>query len=205
VVTKQAKGSSEHAVYPPDLAKLLQVLASPERLDLLQALITSEGDPATLSEMTGIPVSAVRRHARMLVSAGLARSFQAEEGERYAADLAGVALLNGSLVQRLSGNGHRVEALAGSAVGDVFNVYSVDVPTAPGGCLNCANSGFVRSVLDDLDRVLVHVVAMKKEEVKAVAEVVEGEAAAAAPAEPEVIKKGKKEEEGEEKEQKGKK
>ncbi len=59
----------------------------------------------------------------------------------------------------------------------------------------------------DLERVLVHVVAMKKEEVKAVAEVVEGEAAAAAPAEPEVIKKGKKEEEGEEKEkeQKGKK
>jgi len=57
----------------------------------------------------------------------------------------------------------------------------------------------------DLERVLVHVVAMRKEEVKAVAEVVEGEAAAAAPAEPEVIKKGKKEEEGEEKEQKGKK
>lgn len=154
VVTKQAKRSSEHTVYPLDLARLLQVLASPERLDLLQALITSEGDPATLSEMTGIPVSAVRRHARMLVSAGLARSFQAEEGERYAADLAGVALLNGSLVQRLSGNGHRVEALSGSAAGDVFNVYSVDVPTAPGGCLNCANSGFVRSVLDDLDRVL---------------------------------------------------
>ena len=58
----------------------------------------------------------------------------------------------------------------------------------------------------DADRILVHVVAMKKEEVKAVVEaVVEGEAAAAAPAEPEVIKKGKKEEEGAEKEQKGKK
>jgi large subunit ribosomal protein L25 len=57
----------------------------------------------------------------------------------------------------------------------------------------------------DLDRVLVHVVAMKKEEEKVVAEVVEGEAAAAAPAEPEVIKKGKKdEEEGEEKAEKGK-
>jgi large subunit ribosomal protein L25 len=48
----------------------------------------------------------------------------------------------------------------------------------------------------DPDKVVVHVVALRKEEPKA-AEVVEGEAAAAAPAEPEVIKKGKKEEEGE--------
>jgi len=65
----------------------------------------------------------------------------------------------------------------------------------------------------DPEKVLVHVVALKKEEVKAEVEVVEGEAAAAAPAEPEVIKKGKKEEEGaeakekepKEKESKGKK
>jgi large subunit ribosomal protein L25 len=59
----------------------------------------------------------------------------------------------------------------------------------------------------DPDKVVVHVVPLKKEEAKAAAEAVEGEAAVAAPAEPEVIKKGKKEEEGagEEKEQKGKK
>ncbi len=59
----------------------------------------------------------------------------------------------------------------------------------------------------DPDKVLVHVVALKKEEAAKPAEAVEGEAAAAAaPAEPEVIKKGKKEEEGEEKkEEKGKK
>ena len=57
----------------------------------------------------------------------------------------------------------------------------------------------------DPDRVLVHVVALKKEEEVKPAEVVEGEAAAAAPAEPEVIKKGKKEEEGEEKKEKEKK
>ena len=154
MVTKQAKGSSEHNANSPDLARLFEVLARPERLNLLQALIESEGNLSTLSEATGMSMGAVRRHARTLISAGLARSFQADEGERYAADLAGVALLNASLVQRLSGNGNRTEAIAGSAAGDVVNVYSVDVPTPPDLCLNCTNTGFVRSVLDDLDRVL---------------------------------------------------
>jgi len=49
----------------------------------------------------------------------------------------------------------------------------------------------------DADQILVHVILMKKEEVKAAEVAVEGEAvAAAAPTEPEVIKKGKQLEEG---------
>jgi len=56
----------------------------------------------------------------------------------------------------------------------------------------------------DAEKVVVHIVALKKEEEVKPAEAVEGEAAAAAPAEPEVIKKGKKEEEGEVKEEKEK-
>ena len=51
-------------------------------------------------------------------------------------------------------------------------------------------------VTSDPDKILVHVILLKKEEVKVAEVAVEGEAAAAAPAEPEVIKKGKQVEEG---------
>jgi large subunit ribosomal protein L25 len=57
----------------------------------------------------------------------------------------------------------------------------------------------------DPDKVVVHVVALKKEEAKAAAEAAVEAGAAPAAAEPEVIKKGKKEEEAAEKEEKGKK
>ena len=114
----------------------------------------ADGDPVSLSEATAIPVPAVRRHARILVAAGLARAVPAEEGESYVIDATGVALLTASVVQRLSGNGLRLESLSGTAADDVLNVYAVDVPDAPARCLSCTNSGFVRQVLDDLDRVL---------------------------------------------------
>ena len=121
---------------------------------LLRALMDGDGDPAALSEATDIPVSAVRRHARSLVSAGLAKAMPGDAGESYAIDSTGVALLTASLVQQLSGNGLRLDSLSGTPANDVLNVYTVDVPDAPARCLSCANSGFVRRVLDDLDRVL---------------------------------------------------
>lgn len=99
-------------------------------------------------------MEAVRRHARVLVSAGLARTALTGDGTHYAADLAGVALLNASVIQQLGGNGRRLESLSGSPAGEGLNVYQVDVPAPPSGCLACANSTFVRKVLDDLDRVL---------------------------------------------------
>jgi signal transduction histidine kinase len=112
------------------------------------------GDPESLSETTGIPAPAVRRHARILASAGLAKALPAEGGESYVIDAMGVALLTASVVQRLTGNGLHVDSLSGTPAGNVLNVYTVDVPDAPARCLNCSNSGFVRRVLDDLDRVL---------------------------------------------------
>ena len=58
-------------------------------------------------------------------------------------------------------------------------------------------------VLTDPQRVIAHVVALKKEEEVAAPEAAVATAEAAAPVEPEVIKKGKKEvEEGEEAEEK---
>lgn len=57
-------------------------------------------------------------------------------------------------------------------------------------------------VASDPEKVLVHVVLLKREEPKPAEAAVEGVAEVAAPAEPEVIKKGKQVEEGEAKEQK---
>ena len=140
--------------HPHDLAKHLHVLASTERLTLLQALMAGGSDSASLSQVTGMPSNAVRRHLRALVSAGLVNVFPAEHGTRYDIDSTGVTLLTASLIQQLSGSGPRLNSLTGTRAGEALDVYTVDVPAPPDRCLRCSNSGFVRRVLDDLDRVL---------------------------------------------------
>ena len=154
MVTTSARNSPKSPSHSPELAKIFQVLANPERLTLLRALMAADGDPLALSEATELPVAAIRRHARMLVTAGLAKAVLGEQGESYVIDPTGVALLTASVVQQLSGNGLRLESLSGTPAGEVLNVFAVDVPDAPARCLSCANSGFVARVLDDLDRVL---------------------------------------------------
>lgn len=140
--------------HPPDLARNLRVLANAERLALLQALMAGGDDEAALSDATGLPVKAVRRHLRTLVSAGLVNVVPAEEWTTYDIDSAGVTLLTASFVQQLSGGAPRLSSLSGTRAGEALDVYTVDVPAPPSRCLSCSNSAFVHGVLDDLDRVL---------------------------------------------------
>jgi signal transduction histidine kinase len=154
VVTTSAENRPKSPSHSPELAKIFQVLANPERLTLLQALMAADGDALALSEATEWPVAGVRRHARILVAAGLAKAVPGDQGESYVIDPTGVALLTASVVQQLSGNGLRLDSLSGTPASEVLNVYTVDVPDAPARCLTCSNSDFVRRVLDDLDRVL---------------------------------------------------
>jgi signal transduction histidine kinase len=138
----------------PDLAKHLQVLANAERLMLLQALMAAAREPAALSNDTGVPLQAVRRHLRTLAAAGLIKAVPVGEDARYEVDAAGVTLLTASLVQQLSGSQPSPDSVSGVRTDEALDVYTVDVPAAPERCLTCSNSGFVRRVLDDLDRVL---------------------------------------------------
>ncbi|HET8943466.1 MAG TPA: ATP-binding protein [Dehalococcoidia bacterium] len=153
MITLQENGP-EGAAYSPDLSKRLQVLANTERLKLLQALMAGGRDPAGLSEETGIQLNAVRRHLRVLVSAGLVNVLPAENWNTYDIDSTGITLLTASLVQQLSAGTPRSASPARVRDDDALDVYTVDVPVPPGRCLTCSNSGFVRKVLDDLDRVL---------------------------------------------------
>lgn len=153
VITFQ-ENSPYSTLGPPDLAREFQVLANPERLAILQALMAGESDAAALVELTGIPQTSVRKHLRTLVSAGLVTALPEDGRKAYSIDTEGVTLLTASLVQQLSGRVPRLSSISGTRAGEALDVYAVDVPAPPSRCLTCSNSGFVRRVLDDLDGVL---------------------------------------------------
>jgi signal transduction histidine kinase len=153
VITLQ-ENSPDSPVQPPELAKNLHVLAKTERLAILQALMSGGCEPAALSNATGMPLPAVRRHVRALVSAGLVNEIPAGDETAYEIDSTSVTLLTASLVQQLSGAAPRLSSLSSTRADDALDVYTVDVPVPPASCLVCSHSGFVKGVLDDLDRVL---------------------------------------------------
>ena len=152
VITTLDKGSVETRHRQLDVAALFQLLANPARLALLRALISAGGGAVDPVEATGQPANIAQKHARALVSAGLARAVPGDDRQTYEVDSRGVTLLTGSIVQQFSAP--KLDSLSGTTAGDALNVYAVNVPAPPARCLSCGNSGFVTRVLDDLDRVL---------------------------------------------------
>ncbi len=120
---------------------------------MLKFLAAGSADASDVARALRLPAATARRHLRGLASSGLVHAYPASDGEMFALNDQLLALLNGSLVRHLSRAANDGARRAQSA--DALNVLSIDVPPPPDACLTCQNSDFVRTVLTDLDHVLV--------------------------------------------------
>ncbi len=136
----------------PEVAQALRAISSRWGLAILRLLDSGDLSGAEVAGALGLTAAQARGHLKALAAAGLVASYAAEGGQRFRIDRRGATLLNASLVSLLGRAGSPPLAPnRGNALPDALPLAA---PAAPQGCLECENSGFVRSVLDDLDRII---------------------------------------------------
>ena len=140
-----------------DLAQVLRAIANSHRLQIVQFLQSRTAGARDIVDAAGVSPAELRSHLRALMASGLVESYPGEEGRMYRLNGHVAARVNASLVYLLNHS----DALPGAAApvapspAEPEDVLTLTVPVPPDACSSCQNSSFVRSVLQDLDRVLM--------------------------------------------------
>ncbi|HEU4760167.1 MAG TPA: histidine kinase, partial [Dehalococcoidia bacterium] len=132
------------------MAQALRVIGSPWRLEVLRLLDSGDLSAGEVASTLALSQAQARGHLRALIAAGLVESYPGDGVQRYRVDRRGATLLNASVVSLLG----RAGSAPVTSGRPVVEALPMAAPPVPERCLDCENSGFVRSVLGDLDRII---------------------------------------------------
>lgn len=140
-----------------DLVRVLRAIADSQRLQIVQFLQSRAAGLRDIVDAASVPPAEIRGHLRALMASGLVESYPGEDGRMFRLNGHVSARVNASLVYLLSHSDAAPSAAAPVAPFAVEpeDVLTLTVPMPPDSCSSCQNSSFVRSVLQDLDRVLM--------------------------------------------------
>lgn len=148
------------ATLTEDLARVLRVIAQGRRLDILHLLHSKPASAREIAVELAATAAELRGHLNALTSSGLVESYPGEDGRRFRLNTHATTRVNASLVYLLNHSEDPSGAAPVAMVDAMSTAERADgrlraVPLPPDSCVVCQNSSFVRSVLKDLDRVLM--------------------------------------------------
>ncbi len=154
MVAKLEKLPTESASPGSSLAAALRAIGSRPRLEVLRLLDSGDLSAGEVASVLGLTAAQARGHLKALVAADLVEPYPVEGGRRFRIDRRGAAFLNASVVSLLGRVSSPPLSSDSGPRDEVQDTLPMAAPPVPPRCLDCENAGFVRSVLDDLDRIL---------------------------------------------------